>query len=206
MHENTPETTLVCHARTPLVLDPVESRIERAQACENGDFVDTVVVRSWPDTVRLDDAGPHREVVEEFRRFSRWAENHGVTVEPPFETRTRASIVEDGGIEVLATPVLSLALYRNDRLAAVFPHTDGERTYTIADALDRLEAGELPRPIRGSSTEVPETKCCPDCGAELVNGQGVFVCPDCGWSGIPSADGWEVPAAEVEAPRQITDG
>jgi hypothetical protein len=190
MHDNrSTETTLVCHARTPLVFDPVEERVERAQALEEGHLVDNVVVRSWPETVRLDDDGPHREVVEEFRRYEEWAEHRGVSVSPPFETRTRTSIVEEDGVEVLVTPVLCLALYRDERLVSVFPHSDADETYTVDRVLDRLEADELPRPLSGR-LEVPDARSCPECEATLLKGQGLFICPDCAWTGTISTEGW----------------
>ena len=200
MHDQSVETTLVCHARTPLVFDPVEERVERAQALEGGDLVDNVVVRSWPETVRLEDDGPHREVVEEFRRFEEWAERRGVTVRPPFQTRTRASMVEDEGVEVLVTPVLCLALYREERLVSVFPHADDEESYTTEDSLDRLEADQLPRPLRGSA-DVPDARTCPECEAPLLNGQGLFVCPDCAWTGSLAEEGWDELEAVELGPR-----
>lgn len=199
MYDPATATTVVCHARTPLVFDPVEKRIERAQALEESGLVDDVVVRSWPDTVRLDDDGPHREVVEEFQRFEEWADGRGVTVRPPFETRTRASMVEEEGVDVLVTPVLCLAVYREERLVSVFPHSDGETTYSVERVLDRLEADQLPRPLR-SIADVPDVRTCPDCDAALVNGQGLFVCQNCAWSGTLSDDGWtELTDVEWEA-------
>lgn len=202
MHDQSTETTIVCHARTPLVLDPIEERIERARTCERTDLVDQVVVRSWPDTVRFDDDGPHREVLEEYRRFQEWADRRGVSIHPPFETRTRTSIVEDDGVEVLVTPVLCLAVYRDQRLVSVFPHTEGEETYTVADALDRLEADELPRPLEAAPPAISSPKSCPDCDGNLLNGQGLFICPDCAWTGTLSREGWsELEAVEL-GPRE----
>ena len=121
MYDPETETTVVCHARTPLVFDPVEERIGRTRDLEDGDLVNTVVLRSWPGTGRFDNGSPHREVAEEFTRFEEWAGRRGVTVRPPFEARTRTSMVEDGANDVLVTPVLCLAVYREERLVAVFP-------------------------------------------------------------------------------------
>ena len=186
-----PETTLVCHARTPLVLEPIEERIAEARACEGTDLVDAVVVRSWPDSVRLDDAGQDREVVDDFGRFREWADRREVTVEPPFEVRTRSSIVEEDGVDVLVTPVLCLAVYRDERLVGVYPHSDGEETYPVERALERLQEGQLPRPLQGSERPAADPRRCPDCDAALLNGQGLFVCTDCAWTGTVTADGWD---------------
>ena len=205
MHDPTAETTLVCHARTPLVFDPVEERVERAQALEDGDVVDAVVVRSWPETVRLED-GPHREVIEEYRRYEEWADRRGVSVTPPFETRTRSSIVDDDGVDVLVTPVLSLALYRDERLVSVFPHAEDGEQYTVDAALERLEGGDLPRPL-GGRPDVPDARRCPECEAALLNGQGLFICPDCAWTGSFAAEGWsDLEPLDVGPRAAGTDG
>lgn len=193
MTDRTAETTLVCHARTPLVLDPVEERVERARNCEGNGLVDAVMVRSWPDAVRLDPDGQRDEVVAEYERFTRWAERRGVGVEPPFETRTRSSIVEDDGVDVLVTPILCLAVYRDERLVGVYPHADREETYPVDRALERLEAGELPRPLGRSGGEEAAARRCPDCDEPLLNGQGVFVCTDCAWTGTFTAGGAAAP-------------
>jgi hypothetical protein len=187
MHER--EITLACHVRAPLVADPVESRIETLRALEDGPLVDTVVVRSWPDTVRFDDEGDH-ETLARYERFRSWADRRGVSIRPPFETRTRSSIVEDDGVDVLVTPTLCLAVYREERLVGVFPHSVDGETYTVEDAVVELRDGDLPRPL-GAVESDPEPRHCPDCEASLVNGQGVFICPDCAWVGAATADGWE---------------
>lgn len=188
MDDTTIDTAIVCHARTPLVFDSVEERVARVQQLETTDLVDDVDTRSWPDSVRLaDDA--YREVVEAFDRYEAWADRRGVSVRPPFEIRTRRSVVEDDGVEVLVTPVVCLAIYRDGRLASVFPHGNGETTYTVDDALERLERGALPRPLN-TGPDVPEGLACPECETQLVNGQGVFGCPECDWRRTVSAAGW----------------
>jgi len=204
MHEG--ETTLVCHVRAPLVADPVESRIETLRSLEDGPLVDTVVVRSWPDTVRLDDEGDH-ETRARYERFRSWADRRGVSIQPPFETRTRSSIVEEEGIDVLVTPTLCLAVYREERLVGVFPHSSDGETHTVEEAVDALQDGELPRPLGSiESSPTAEPRRCPDCDASLVNGQGVFICPDCAWVGAAASDGWEsLPETGRRTPKTVSD-
>ncbi|WP_178917130.1 HTH domain-containing protein [Natronomonas gomsonensis] len=204
MHED--ETTLVCHVRAPLVADPIESRVETLRSLEDGPLVDTVVVRSWPETVRLDDEGDH-ETLARYERFRSWADRRGVSIRPPFETRTRSSIVEEDGVDVLVTPTLCLAVYREERLVGVFPHAADGETYTVEEAVDTLRSGELPRPL-GSIDPKPtaEQRRCPDCEGALVNGQGVFICPDCAWVGAATADGWaELPTAGTRTAEAPSD-
>lgn len=191
MHDRSTDTTLTCHARTPLVFDPIEERVERARECERTGAVDTVVVRSWPETVRLDDDGPDHEVVETYERFQRWADHRGVTVSPPFVTRTRSSIVEDDGVELLETPVLCLSLYHGERLVGVYPHSADGETYTVERVLRRLESGELPGALGAPLADGLLASTCPSCEGKLLNGQGLFTCPDCGWTGSRAVDDWE---------------
>lgn len=204
MHED--EITLVCHVRAPLVADPVESRVETLRSLEDGPLVDTVVVRSWPDTVRLDDEGDH-ETLARYERFRSWANRSGVSIRPPFETRTRSSIVEEEGIDVLDTPTLCLAIYREERLVGVFPHSADGETYTVEEAVETFQDGELPHPL-GSVEAIPTaaSRRCPDCDGSLVNGQGVFICPDCSWVGAAAPDGWEeLPTAGTRAAETASD-
>lgn len=203
MHEG--ETTLVCHVRAPLIADPVESRVETVQSLEDGPVVDTVVVRSWPDSVRLDD-GDH-ETLARYERFRSWADRRGVSIRPPFETRTRSSIVEDGGVDVLVTPVLCLAVYREERLVGVFPHSADGETHTVEAAVETLRNGKLPRPLGAAeAASTTEPSRCPDCDGSLVNGQGVFICPECSWVGAAAPDGWEpLPETGRWTPKAVSD-
>jgi hypothetical protein len=125
----------VCGTRTS-VLD----RLGRLRT--EGD-IDGFDVETWPDEIRLDGEPSHDEVVATFDRFEAWASDHGVSVEPPFETR-QVSPMLGSSYRVLRLPVMALAV-SDDGLAGVYPYTDGERTTTIADFLDAYEAeGGLP--------------------------------------------------------------
>jgi hypothetical protein len=205
MHENV-ETTLVCHARVPLVSAPVESRIEQLRSLADTTLVDGVVVRSWPDSVRLDGERDHVALAR-FEQFQSWARRRRVSIQPPFETRTRSSVLEDDGVEVLVTPVLCLSVYRDEQLVGVFPHTNDGETYTIEQAIDRLQDGDLPRPLGGVPSETTvEPQHCPDCGGRLMNGQGVFICRNCAWTGALSPDGWErLPSGGRSGKEAVSD-
>jgi len=45
--------------------------------------------------------------------------------------------------EVIRLPLVSLAVYEDDRLVGVFPCSTGEGTETVGDCLRRLETGEF---------------------------------------------------------------
>jgi hypothetical protein len=103
------------------------------------DFVDESV---WPREVPMPEgpeAKTEREAVEAYRRFSDWADRHGVAVEPPFELSVRNTQILGEGGAVLVTPVVCLAVYFDDTLLSVFPHTDDGETFSVEDGLASLD-------------------------------------------------------------------
>lgn len=207
----TEDVTVACHVRAPMLLEPVDSHVETLRACESEDAIDSLLLRSWPDKVRLSEDGPHQEVIERFERFERWADRRGVSVRPPFERRTVTKAITDETRELLVTPLICLAVYRDEELVGVFPHSTEEDTYTVADAIATLRTGEVPTPL--GSAPSPSTasasgsgETCPECGAALVNGQGLFSCSNCEWVGTATEDSRLVSVdedARVRTPQPI---
>lgn len=196
MSRTSAETTVVCYVRAPLLLEPVDQQVETLQECERDGTVDDVLLRSWPKevTLEVEDESPYPEVLDAVDRFERWANRQGVSISPPFRERERSTLTE-GTKEVLVTPMLSLAIYRGDELYGVFPHSDGEETYTASDAIATLRTGELPTPMGSPAVEPRAPDTCPDCDGRLVNGQGVYDCRDCEWVGTATPDGQYVPVS-----------
>lgn len=119
----------------------VEMALEDLYERGRVDFVDESV---WPRAVPMPEvleAGTEREAVEAYRRFSDWADSHGVTVEPPFERSVRDSRILGEGGAVLVTPVVCLGVYFDDTLVSVFPHTDDCGTFSVEDGLASLDEG-----------------------------------------------------------------
>ena len=194
---NTSTTTVVCHTRAPLLLEPVDRQIETLRACESEGAIDELLLRSWPKEIALTDESPYQEALDSFERFERWADARGVSIRPPFRKRTTTNQVTGETTELLVTPLLCLECYADDELIGVFPHTDesADETYTTDEAIATLRTGELPTPLGGDSTaaqsatqDVVESDC-PDCGAPLVDGQGLFACPECRWVGTVTETG-----------------
>ena len=204
------DLTIACHVRPTLVLEPIDAKIETLRQCEHDGTIDTLLLRSWPGEVAMQDDSPHPEVLEQYDRFADWADRAGVSIDPPFQTRETTSIVSDSTIERLVTPTICLACYDRDRLVGVFPHSDGETTHTVSEAIASLRTGELPEPLfehagvteRRTPTSVSASPpddipsrnrpsmaagesrpACPDCGNGLTNVQGVLDCDSCEWIG-----------------------
>lgn len=211
MNTKTTTLTAVCYVRAPLLLEPVDRQVETVRACESEGTIDDLLLRSWPKEVKLAGDSPYQEALEAYDRFRTWADHQGVDVCPPFRERTTTSQVTGETNELLVTPLLCLELYADDELVGVFPHSDGDETITTEDAIASLRCGELPAPLEGDASDtvrraddasVPtlrtgdasgvlesgestavESDGCPDCNSTLIDGQGLFACTDCGWTG-----------------------
>lgn len=204
------EITAVCHVRAPLLLEPVDRQIETLRACESEGTVDELLLRSWPKEVALTDESPYQEALESFERFDDWAAKRGVSVRPPFRERSTTSQITGETKELLVMPLLCLELYADDELVGVFPHTDeeAEETRTTDEVIATLRTGELPTPLGGgdepeaaseSTASAANSNDCPDCGGSLIDGQGLFACPDCGWIGSITEAGQYVSMSTEEA-------
>jgi hypothetical protein len=198
-------TTVVCHVRPSLVLDPVDSKVETLRSCEEEGTIESLLLRSWPAEVPLESEGAHPEVVERFQRFEAWAERNDVRIEPPFRTRTSTSVASEERTETLVTPGICLALYHEQQLRCVVPHVDGETTHSVPETIAALRTGTTPAafesatPVeqtlgtggndgqkRGSQSGITATadrgpEACPDCGTTLANVQGMLACVECEW-------------------------
>ncbi len=192
MNANSQEITVVCHVRAPLLLEPVDRQVETIRACEAEGAIDDLLLRSWPKEVTLNESTPHQEVLETYDRLQSWADRQGVDITPPFKRRSTTSQVTGTTTEVLVTPLLCLELYADDELVGVFPHSANDKTATTNEAIAELRTGALPTPLGGepeSPIEAAASGSCPACGSRLIDGQGLFACVDCEWTGTVSASG-----------------
>ncbi|MEY7849931.1 HTH domain-containing protein [Natrarchaeobius sp. A-rgal3] len=198
--------TAVCYVRAPLLLEPVDRQIETLQACESEGTIDDLLLRSWPKEVTRSSETPHGEVLETFERFERWAKRRGVSVQPPFRERTSTSQITGKTTELLVTPLLCLEVYVDEQLVGVFPHSEDEETYTTDEVIAALRTGERPTPLGAepAARELSSDDTCPDCGGELIDGQGLFACSDCGWVGASTPSG-EYVADPVQSADSVAD-
>lgn len=184
------DLTVSCHVRAPMLLEPVDTHVETLRACAADGQIGDLVLRSWPEQVTRSTESPDRDVLERFASFRSWADRADVTVQPPFETRTRTSMVSGAETDLLVLPLICLALYDDaGGLVGVYPHSADGETYTVEDAIAGLQTGEVPVPLSATPTRVERGDLCPECKGLLVNGQGLYSCPDCAWIGTVGSDG-----------------
>lgn len=193
------ELTVSCHVRAPMLLEPVDAHVETLRTCESEGLIDDLVLRSWPEQVTTSD-GEEQEVLDRFESFSQWADRAGVDIQPPFETRTRKSMVTGAETDLLVLPLICLALYDDaGGIVGVYPHSADGETYTVEDAIAKLRTGEVPVPLSETTTRLEWGEVCPECKGLLVNGQGLYACPDCAWVGTVTAGNRHDPVRSPQA-------
>ena len=128
--------------------------VDRLSALRADRVINDFDVRTWPDEVALSHHTDHDDVVEAYGTFREWADDHDVSITPPFERRTTTSVVGRTE-EFLVLPSLCLAVH-DDGLRGVFPCRDGDRTCTISDVLDAYEGvdAEPPVPVAAALPEI----------------------------------------------------
>lgn len=107
-------------------------------------FDDATLAATWHDveTYATDVRDGAIETYEEFRT---WANANDFSLEPAFDIRPR---YVEGTTEVrraVVFPVVALAIYVEDDLKAVLPSTDEFGHYTVHEALEGFERGDLDR-------------------------------------------------------------
>lgn len=135
----------VCGPRTEVI-----DRLSQLRA--RGDIGD-FAVETWPDEVAISEHTEHARVIEVYKEYLLWAEEHDVSITPPFERRTASSLV-GGSEDVLTVPIMCLAVY-DDGLCGVYPCTHDGRTYSVADYLDALEAVDGRPATADADVDVP---------------------------------------------------
>ena len=102
-----------------------------------------------------------------FDQFTRWADRYAVSIIPPFEIQTQSTITSDDTRHMLSTPMMCLAVYSDQMLTAVYPHTDGDDHYSVADAIAALKTGEFDQvtaaPAPESTLSETSVQNCPNC-------------------------------------------
>jgi hypothetical protein len=147
--------SIVLWTRRP-VCGPRTDVIDRLAALSTAGHLSGFAVETWPEEVVVSEPGRHEALLDRIDRFEQWAADNGLSVRPPFQTRTKSPLV--GRSEtVLKTPMLFAAAYEGDTLVGVYPCSDGEQTWTVPEYLDAIErrdeqphdTGERPVPAVG---------------------------------------------------------
>lgn len=136
------------------VCGPRTTAIDRLGTLRTMGVLADFSVTTWPEEIVL--TGPNRQddLLDTVESFEDWAADHGLSLRPPFETRTASMLVGDSE-EVLTTPMM-LAVARDDGdIVGIYPCTDGTETWTVEAFLDGIEDGLEDRPSPTDSAVFP---------------------------------------------------
>lgn len=144
-------TTVELWVRRP-VCGPRTTVIDRLGNLRASGLLEDFSVTTWPEEIVLTGRNRQEELLETIEGFEQWAADHGLSLRPPFETRT-ASLLVGGSEDVMTTPMMLATVFEEGELVGIYPCTDGTETYTISALLDELEAGlEGPPPGLGEQS------------------------------------------------------
>lgn len=146
----------------------VIDRLETLSEGEDGP-IDEFDVDVWGASMGItqSDARALGNIHERITEFEQWADEHGCTLGPAFKRRgtTSAAATEpetesnDTREEGIIPPLLCLAVYDGETIAAVYPHGDGGEVATIHDGVEALESmatdEDQSRDERSESEPVP---------------------------------------------------
>jgi hypothetical protein len=106
-----------------------------------GIVAETSVDASW-QRIRTPEQDSRDGALATYEEFGEWARENGYGLEPAFERRRRSYLGSDAVSEVVVFPVVSLAVYEDTDLEAVFPCSgdDGTVHFTVQDCLDAFES------------------------------------------------------------------
>jgi len=124
--------------------DRQQAILETIRSLETaGVLAETSVEADW-QRIRTPEQDCRDGAIETYREFRAWADQNGYSLEPAFEHRHRAYLGRDAIDEVVVFPIVSLAVYEDTDLRAVFPCTDGtgEIHFSVGGCLDALEDRE----------------------------------------------------------------
>lgn len=179
MNRNTTELTIAVYIRPQQLPEPIGAKIDTLQGLESADQIDGLTQHTWPETVTLSERAPQSDAIDVFARMEAWAEECGVSIRPPFSIRTTSSTLTDETRTRLTTPVMCLAVYVDDQLANVFPHSRNGDQYSVTDAITALRTDDLELFTVDPDTSASPPDRCPACRSRLTAVQGIGVCQGC---------------------------
>lgn len=134
------------------VLDRIRS------LADDGVFDEAGVESTWQG-VETAEVEVRDEAVRTYEEFRDWAEANDFSLEPAFDRRPRYVTGTTEVEEAVVFPVVALAIYVGDQLRAVLPSSDEFHHYTVHEAIEGFERGDLDRWLeRFSGVSVDRTE------------------------------------------------
>ncbi|QLH83523.1 HTH domain-containing protein [Halosimplex pelagicum] len=126
---------------------------ERLRELEAAGQVDSFEVTTCPKRIRREDPADVA-ARDRYLAFSRWARDRGARLRPFFATRECYAADTGELCDWLVFPAITLAVYDDGDLVAVYPHAVGEEYRSVADGLSAL-AGDSGDPVGDRAPVAP---------------------------------------------------
>lgn len=111
---------------------------------EQGVFDATGVASRW-DGIETHAGDARPEAMRTYEEFCDWADANDFSLEPAFDQRPRYVTGTTEVRDAVIFPVVAMAIYVDDDLRAVLPSSDEFGHYTVHEALEGFERGDLDR-------------------------------------------------------------
>lgn len=138
-----------CRDRQDAVVDQLRDLRRRGR-------IDDVDLTVWGDSVCLEGpnarVGAGRQIVDRIITFRRWCEDADVSIDPFFEDATVDSSVTDECFRRIVPPMMCLAIYAGEELAAIYPCVEDGETLSVEEGLTALERPEAESELRTMSS------------------------------------------------------
>lgn len=120
----------------------VLDRIRRLD--DRGVFDEAGIESTWQGVeTRETDVRP--EAIRTYEEFADWAAANDFSLEPAFDRRPRYVTGTTELEKAVVFPVVALAIYVGEDLRAVLPSSDDHWHYTVHEAIEGFERGDLDR-------------------------------------------------------------
>ena len=177
IHSN--ELSVEVYVRPDELVEPIDTKIDALRQLDSANHIDNLSVHAWPGVITLTNQTPYSDAIDAFERMEAWADEHGVSIQPPFNVRTTTSAFTDETQTTLRTPIMCLAVSAGEQLANVFPHSRGGAHHGVTDAITALGTDELELFPFAPDSATPPPSHCPECDTQLTTVQGLGICRDC---------------------------
>lgn len=126
--------------------DEAQRRVlDRIGRLDANDVFDAAALEATWQGVEIDADDARPEAIRTYEEFREWAEANDFTLEPAFDRRERYVEGTTERREAVIFPVVALAIYVGEQLRAVLPCSDEFTHYTVQEALEGFERGDLDR-------------------------------------------------------------
>jgi len=116
--------------------------LERLETLEAEGRIDSYEIQVWTKAIRirgpLEGTAYYQTVFEHIEAFQQWADEQSVQLNSAFKIQSVDCEITDETYRVLSLPSICLAVYEDDELCAVYPHSTDEQCLTASRCLSEL--------------------------------------------------------------------